>query len=159
MSELSIDQHAEAYAAGTQFLLAAAAKVTPQNIDTHAAGEWSARQCIHHLADSEAQSYARLRRLLAEPAGSVIQGYDESAWAASPILGYADLPIENSLAVFTSVRAASLDLIRRLDPVDLDREGVHTEVGAYSVRRWLQTYARHPVDHGEQLLRALEGRP
>jgi hypothetical protein len=39
----------------------------------HAENEWSARQCIHHMADSEAQSYARLRRLVAEPEGSIIQ--------------------------------------------------------------------------------------
>lgn len=36
------------------------------------------RQVIHHVADSATQSYARLRRLLAEPLGSIIQGDDES---------------------------------------------------------------------------------
>mgnify|MGYP003351716449 CR=1 FL=1 len=35
----------------------------------------SARQTIHHLADSETMAYTRLRRLAAEPE-PVIQGYD-----------------------------------------------------------------------------------
>ena len=36
---------------------------------------------IHHVADSETNSYVRLRRLMAEPAGTAIQGYDEAQWA------------------------------------------------------------------------------
>ena len=66
------------------------------------------------MADSEAQSYARLRRLVAEP-NPIIQGYDEAAWANEPKLAYADGPVENSIAVFAAVRAASLDLIKRLE--------------------------------------------
>jgi hypothetical protein len=145
------------YEASTRFFMECAERITSENIDTRFPGEWSARQCIHHVADSEAQSYARLRRLLAEPS-PVIQGYDESAWADCAALGYDDLPIENSLAVFAAVRAASLDLIKRLEVSDLTKTGVHTESGPYSVEKWLATYARHPHEHGEQLLRALEGR-
>jgi uncharacterized damage-inducible protein DinB len=153
----SIAQFARDYEQATTQFLEAVAQVTPENIDLHGPDAWSARQVIHHVADSEAQSYSRLRRLLAEGPEPVIQGYDESAWAASPYLGYAQLPVENSLAVFRAVRAASLDLIRRLDDSDLDLSGVHTESGAYSVRTWMQTYAQHPVEHRGQLLRALEG--
>ena len=69
---------AAAYEAGSQYFLNLARAITPELMDVHAENEWSARQCIHHMADSEAQSYARLRRLVAEPSGSVIQGYDEA---------------------------------------------------------------------------------
>lgn len=155
---MDLAQIAADYETATEFFMECAAKVTATTIDVHAAGEWSARQCIHHVADSEAQSYARLRRLLAEP-DPVIQGYDESAWAQSPLLGYDTLPIENSLAVFAAVRAASLDLIRRLTPAELRLAGTHTEAGHYTVERWLATYAGHPIEHGEQLLRALQGQP
>lgn len=146
---------ASEYAEATQYFLECIAKVTEENIDRHEPGEWTARQVIHHVADSEAQSYARLRRLLAEP-NPVIQGYDEAAWAESPALGYGELPIENSVAVYTAVRAASLDLIKRLTPEQLSLAGVHTEAGAYDVNRWLATYSRHPREHAAQLLRALQ---
>ena len=70
---------AEAFQASTGVFLHAARAVPADRLDSHEPGDWSARQIIHHVADSEAQSYARLRRLLAEPDGAVIQGYDESA--------------------------------------------------------------------------------
>ena len=102
-------QLAARYHTATDVFIAAAAQVTDANIDVRHPDGWSARQIVHHMADSEAQSYARLRRLLAEP-GSTIQGYDEDAWSRNPKLGYEALPIENALAVFVAVRAASLDL-------------------------------------------------
>lgn len=154
MSNPSIDAIAEEYASATKFFLDCAGTVTTSTIDVRHPNGWSARQVIHHVADSEAQSYARLRRLLAEPS-PVIQGYDEAAWAQSPVLGYSELPTDNALAVFTAVRAASLDLIRRLRHEDLDTAGMHTESGPYTVATWLANYSRHPVEHGEQLLRAL----
>jgi hypothetical protein len=70
----------------------------PQN------GSWNARQVVHHVADSEARSYARLRRLIAEP-GTQIQSYDEAGWGENETLGYKVLPVENSLAVFRAVRS------------------------------------------------------
>ncbi|MCX8527451.1 MAG: DinB family protein [Candidatus Nanopelagicales bacterium] len=142
------------YERATAVFLAAAADVTPATLDLHHPDGWSARQVIHHVADSEAQSYARLRRLLAE-SSPVIQGYDEAAWACAPALGYAELPTENSLAVFAAVRASSLDIIRRLAPDDLDIAGTHSESGPYSVARWLETYSAHPAEHADQLRRAL----
>ena len=151
----SLSDIAALYADATQFFNECINRVTPDNIDKCEPGEWTARQVIHHVADSEAQSYARLRRLLAEP-NPVIQGYDEAAWAQCAALGYQELPIENSVAVYRAVRAASLDLIRRLVPTDLQLAGVHTEAGHYDVQRWLATYSNHPREHGQQLLRAID---
>ena len=36
------------------------------------------------MADSETQSYVRLRRLIGEASGATIQGYDEARWARIP---------------------------------------------------------------------------
>jgi hypothetical protein len=112
---------------------------------------WNARQVIHHLADSESQSCARLRRLIAEP-GTTIQGYDENKWANSPTLGYKEMPIEASLALFKAARESALLLIKRLTPEQLKIVGTHTESGEYSVQKWIDTYTRHPQEHAEQLL-------
>jgi hypothetical protein len=145
------------YLEGTHHVERLVATLGSDDLDRHAPGSWSARQVIHHLADSEAQSYGRLRRLLAEPDGSVIQGYDESAWAAAPLLGYETLPIESSLAVFSAVRNASAVLLERITDTDLERWGTHTESGRYPLGRWLEIYARHPFDHADQLERAVRG--
>ncbi len=145
----------EEYARSTQSLLEAASQVTTDQLDRHVPGGWSARQILHHVADSETQSYIRLRRLLAEPAGSVIQGYDEAAWAECDALGYRDLPIEHSLQVFGAVRTASLDVLRRLSLDDLDRYGEHSEAGRYTLAQWLDIYTRHPREHTQQLNEAV----
>ena len=154
---MTIEDFSSAYAASTQHFDRMASTVPPDLLDAGEIGEWSPRQVIHHVADSEAQSYARLRRLVAEPSGTVIQGYDEAAWAQCQTLGYEELPVENPLQVFRAVRAASLQVIERLTDDDLERVGHHTESGSYSVRQWLETDTAHPLDHAEQLQRATAG--
>ena len=113
------------------------------------------RQVIHHLADSETQSYVRIRKLMAEPAGSTIQGWDEGMWAENAVLGYTTLPVENSIAVFKSVRAASLDILKRLTLDDLERSGVHTDKGNYTVAKWIKNHTNHPRSHVEQIEKAI----
>jgi hypothetical protein len=144
-----------AYEESTKAFLEIVSGLTPADLDLRKSDGWSARQVIHHMADSEAQSYARLRRLLAEPEGSIIHGYDEGAWAECKTLGYEDLPIENSLAVFKSVRAASLDVLNRITEADLEKFGMHTESGKYTLATWIKTYSKHPVDHGQQITQAV----
>lgn len=153
----TIAEWAAQYEAATRYFLNLAHNVAEENLDTRATKGWCARQIIHHLADSEAQSYARLRRLVAEPEGSTIQGYDESLWAQNPTLGYEMLSVANSIAVFAAVRAASLDVIKRLTEKDLQRYGVHTESGHYTIEKWLESYCNHPMDHGKQMERAVKG--
>lgn len=152
-----LQDHVARYAEGTRRFELLVEGLAPTDLDRKHPDSWSARQIIHHLADSEAQAYARLRRLIAEPAGSSIQGYDEGAWAENPTLGYQELGIANSLAVFSAVRRACLDVLERLAPEDLERFGQHTESGRYTIRRWLEIYAQHPLDHAEQLIRAVQG--
>lgn len=113
---------------------------------------WTPRMVIHHVADSETNSYVRLRRLLAEPAGTSIQAYDEARWARA--LHY-DRPVALSLAVFRAVRDSSAELLDRITPVDLARAGVHTESGPYALADWLDTYIAHARDHAEQIRAAL----
>jgi hypothetical protein len=117
------------------------------------AGEWTARQVVHHLADSESMAYIRLRRLIAEDE-PVIHGYDEPEWARR--LHY-DRPIEASIAVVAAVRAASLQLLQSLTLAEWARTGTHTESGTYSVDRWLEIYAGHTADHADQIRRARRG--
>ena len=146
---------AQDYEASTQFVSDIVKGLSASDLNKSVPGGWSPRQVIHHLADSEAQSYARIRRLVAEPAGSLIQGYDEALWAESPILGYTVLPIENSFAVYVAVRAASLDILKRLSESDLEKYGEHSESGRYTVAKWIKTYSGHPRDHGNQIKEAL----
>lgn len=154
---MTLADQVAAYESATRTFLDQVAALDRSKLDVKHLDGWSPRQVIHHLADSEAQSYARLRRLIAEPLGSIIQGYDEGAWAAHPALGYAHDPVEIPLAVFTAVRAGSLAALRHLSEEDLARYGEHSERGRFTIADWLAIYARHPLDHGEQMAKALRG--
>mgnify|MGYP003704525427 CR=1 FL=1 len=84
------------YQAATDEFLKLVSELTPGDLDKSDSEGWTPRQVIHHMADSEAQSYARLRRLIAEP-GTTIQGYDEGKWAVNSTLGYKTEPVEISI--------------------------------------------------------------
>lgn len=146
-----IEKLAAEYEAATNVFLEAVKKINLDDLDKPKQDGWNARQVIHHLADSESQSCARLKRLLAEP-GSTIQGYDENIWAQNTTLGYTVLPIENSLALYKASRAASLEIIKRLEIEQLSNAGIHTESGAYDLKKWFSSYINHPKDHANQLL-------
>lgn len=143
-------ERAQAYKAATDVFLDLVATLTPSDLDKSDSEGWTPRQVIHHVADSEAQSYARLRRLIAEP-GTIIQGYDEGKWAENPTLNYSAGEIEDSLAVFKAVRQSSYALILRLEPEQLHNAGTHSESGAYSISDWLDNYTNHPIDHADQI--------
>ncbi|MGI9171333.1 MAG: DinB family protein, partial [Candidatus Nanopelagicus sp.] len=122
MSEQELVKFAADYEAATNVFLTAIASIQKSDLDKPMQDGWNARKIIHHLADSESQSCARLKRLVAEP-GTIIQGYDENKWAQSATLGYLELPTENSLELFKTSRAASLEIIKRLKPEQLSNSG------------------------------------
>ena len=142
----------ERYRAGSAAVEEAIAGITDAELDRRPAGEgeWTAREVIHHLADSESMAYIRLRRLIAED-DPLIQAYDEPEWARR--LHY-DRPIEPSLAVLKAVRGASLQLLESITDAEWARTGTHTESGPYSVDAWLSTYSAHPQDHANQIRQA-----
>ncbi len=140
----------ERYKAGSEAVDQALENITDDELDAAAADGWTAREVVHHLADSETTSYVRLRRLLAEDQ-PLIAGYDEEEFARHL---YYDRPIAASLAVFWAVRLASAELLERLTDTQWARAGTHSESGRYDVEEWLRIYAAHAHDHAEQIRRA-----
>jgi len=139
------------YIAGPQVLEDALAAVPQDKLDsTQVVGEWTPRQIVHHVADSETMSYIRLRRLLAEEQ-PVIQGYDEEEFVRK--LHY-ERPVEASLAVTRAVRASSAALLAALSEEEWGRSGTHSDSGSYAVTDWLRIYAAHCHDHADQIRRA-----
>ncbi len=112
---------------------------------------WSAREIVHHLADSESISATRLRLLLATESPT-IQGYDQEAFAER--LRYQERPIEDALEVFRLARKTTAELLDRLSGEQWTRAGTHTESGPYGVEDWLEIYAAHAHGHADQIRRA-----
>ena len=142
-----IARYRDGYAAVAEALL----KITPEELDARPApNRWTAREIVHHLADSEMTSAIRLRRLLAEDHPQ-IQGYDQEEFARR--LHY-ERPHESSLEAFRYARSTTAELLECLQPADWLREGTHSESGRYTVETWLRIYAAHGHDHAEQIRRA-----
>jgi hypothetical protein len=140
------------YEAGSAEVRAALDGITSAQLDARpGTGEWSAREVVQHLADSEMISATRLRKLLSEEAVE-LQGYDEAAYAT--IFRYAERPIEPALQAFEAARATSAEILRRMQPADCSRAGTHSESGRYTVDDWLRIYAAHAHDHADQIRRA-----
>jgi hypothetical protein len=136
------------YSEGPQALADALAAVPQGQLDSsQVAGEWTPRQIVHHVADSETMSYIRLRHLLAEDQ-PIIQGYDEAEFARK--LHY-ERPVAASLAVIQAVRASSAALLAALSEDEWARAGTHSDSGSYTVTDWLRIYAAHCHDHAAQL--------
>jgi hypothetical protein len=145
--EALIDQYEDGFRAVSASLEA----ITDAELEAREApGEWSPREVVHHLADSEMTSAIRLRLLIAQDAPTLL-GYDQEAFVRNL---YPDRPIAPSLAAFEAARAATAPILRRLGEEQWRRAGTHSESGPYSVEDWLHTYGVHAHDHADQIRRA-----
>jgi hypothetical protein len=151
-----VDRHKRAeliarYKDGYRVVVAALDGATDAELDAKPAPEkWSAREIVHHLADSEMTSAIRLRLLLAEERAA-IRPYDEKQFARK--LHY-DRPIVSSLLAFQAARSSTSELLDRLSDAEWAKEGTHPEHGSYGVERWLEIYADHAHNHANQITRA-----
>jgi hypothetical protein len=139
------------YADGYDEVMRALEGVDDRHLDAvEAPGEWSPREVVHHLADSEMASALRLRRLIAEDEPEII-GYDQEEYARRL---YYNRPIGASLAAFKGARESTTEILRELSEDEWQRAGSHNELGAFSVYIWLEYYAQHAHDHADQIRRA-----
>ena len=139
-----IDQYKDGYRAVAEALAGA----TAEDLDARPApGKWTAREVVHHLADSEMTSAIRLRLLLAVDNPAIL-GYDQEEFARR--LFY-DRPIEASLDAFKAARRTTGEILDCMTEDDWRREGTHTEHGRYTIDRWLEIYSTHAHSHATQI--------
>jgi len=139
------------YAAGVDEVLDALKGFPEDKLVAHPfPGKWSAREIVHHLADSETVSAQRLRKLLAEEF-PVLQGYDQDSYAI--LLRYNLRDMEPALDAFRAARAGTLQLLQTMTEDDWKSSGWHTDAGLYTAARWLEIYAAHAHNHAEQIRR------
>jgi hypothetical protein len=110
--------------------------------------QWSIHEILIHITDSEANSYVRCRRFVAEP-GSTLMGYDEMRWAAA--LDYHAQSTGAALELFKWLRHSSYQLIKTLPVAVWANTAQHTESGPMTMDDWLEIYTRHIPDHLAQM--------
>ena len=111
--------------------------------------EWSALECLNHLLDTEKNIFpVRVRAILA--------GKDFAAFNPDEEGSVSTDPAPSALAAeFTSLRAASLALLKTLQPADLARTALHPELGQVTLEQLLHEWAGHDLNHTIQAEQAL----
>ena len=141
-----IDQYNDGY----RVVAEALAGATDAQLDARPApGKWTAREVVHHLADSEMTAASRLRLLVATDHPQIL-GYDQDQFARKL---FHDRPIAASLDAFKAARRTTAEILERMSDADWARAaGTHTEHGPYTADLWLEIYAAHAHAHAEQIL-------
>lgn len=106
---------------------------------------WTARQVVHHVADSHLNAYIRFKLALTEPTPT-IKPYDESAWAKLPDTVHT--PIEVSLDLLDALHRRWSVLLEHMTPEQFSLTVFHPEYKReISLARFLALYAWHGNHH------------
>lgn len=123
-------------------------------LDTaYRAGGWTVRQLVHHVADSHANAFIRMKVALTA-FNPLVMKFDQDAFAALPD---AELPIDPSLSIIDAVHARWTAVCQSIEDGDWQRPFVHPEMGPLTVEIHLHLYGwhgRHHVAHITRLRQA-----
>jgi uncharacterized damage-inducible protein DinB len=106
-------------------------------------GGWTVRQVVHHVADSHANAYVRMKLALTED-WPTIKPYDEAAWAE---LADNRLPVDVSLKFIEALHERWVDLLEQMTEEDFQKGFMHPERGRMTLATNLALYAWHARHH------------
>lgn len=107
-------------------------------------GGWTARQVIHHLADSHLNAYIRSKWTLTEDT-PIIKPYNEKAWATTPET-HAD-PAD-SIVLLKALHTKWVALLNSLKAEDFNKKFYHPDSKKHvRLDQTLATYAWHGEHH------------
>jgi hypothetical protein len=107
-------------------------------------GGWTARQVVHHLADSHANAYTRIKLALTEETPA-LKTYEEQLWAELPDSKSAD--VAPSLAILDGIHTRLTIVLESLSHEQFARTAAHPQWGQMTVDMLVQLYAWHSRHH------------
>ena len=123
----------------------AVAGLTDAQLDTpYRDGGWTVRQLVHHLADSHANAYIRMKFARTEDKPTV-KAYDEAVWAELPDAKSGN--VEWSLAILDGLHARWSMLLRSFSAADFARIWIHPEHGERTLDWMVELYSWHCTHH------------
>lgn len=149
----------QSYAADAELLCRDVTGLTDADLDARpVAGQWTIRELVWHVVDSEIILGDRMRRIIAEDRPSLI-GFDETLFTQR--LFYQQRDVAPAVKLFELNRVVIADILGRLQPSDFDRVGIHSEVGPLTLRQILEKTITHLQHHRKFLVekRQLLGKP
>jgi uncharacterized damage-inducible protein DinB len=113
-----------------------------------APGKWSIAEILAHLADAELVIGYRMRLILASN-GTVIQAFDQDAWAQT--FNYNRRDSKTSVETFRMLRENNLKLLKSVPRKSWENYGQHQERGKESIDHLVKMMAGHDVNHIVQI--------
>lgn len=115
------------------------------------AEEWSAKEIIAHMLETDALFVRRVQRVLEDPANPDIRT-PVPPWKLHEGQGYERMSVDEVLRRFGEQRAVSLEMVRRLQPEQWARLGNNagTATSVLDLGTWL---AHHDEGHSAQIRR------
>ncbi|HXY03788.1 MAG TPA: DinB family protein [Terriglobales bacterium] len=111
--------------------------------------KWCILEILAHLADVEILYAYRLRQMLADK-NPVIAPIDQDAWAKN--LGYMESSPAELVALYGLNRHATLQLLRRIKPGDLEKSAHHPERNRpVTVAEYVGMMSKHGPNHLAQI--------
>ncbi len=107
-------------------------------------GGWTVRQVVHHLPDSHANWYIRMRLALTEDE-PIIKPYAENLWAE--LQDACAGPVDSSLLLLAGLHQRLVLLLESLEPADWSRTLVHPEHGRMTLDAILPILVWHGLHH------------
>jgi len=112
-------------------------------------GGWTARQVVHHLADSHMNSYIRFKLALTE-ANPTVKPYEEKLWAE--LDDAQSLPVAVSLQILNGLHYRWTHMLTKFTADDWQRTFYHPESkGDYPLDEMLAHYSWHGKHHTAQI--------
>ena len=110
---------------------------------TYRDGGWTARQVVHHIADSHMNAFIRFRLALTEEKPT-IKPYNEAEWAK-----LADMKLDPavSIQILDGLHQRWHAMLLSMRDTDFSREAIHPDHGARTIDWFLQLYAWHGRHH------------
>jgi hypothetical protein len=106
---------------------------------------WTARQVIHHLADSHSNAYIRFKLALTEDS-PVIKPYKEKLWAELPEAKNA--PVDISLDLLDALHRRWVLMIRKMKPEEFECKFINPETKReFTLKTALALYSWHCNHH------------
>ena len=126
-------------------LEAAVRGLSPEQLATpYRDGGWTVLQLLHHVPDSHANAYIRVKWTLTEETPT-IKAYDEKAWATTPETSF-DPAL--SIAFLKALHAKWITLLKNIRPEDLTRKYYHPDTKKFvRLNDLMGMYAWHGDHH------------
>lgn len=122
--------------------------VSMETISVKNGTEWSPREVLVHLIDTELVYGFRFRFIMAEK-DPVITPMNQDLWVNA--FTYGKLNAEQLIRAFTPLRRINLELLQSVSPELFDKQANHPEFGTISVGIMVPHLAAHDQNHLQQI--------